>query len=148
MVAPGWTWVDATTNAGWNGAIREEPNNDEYIARIQPQEEGEYDLIYRFSLDAGHSWLYCDLGEGSTNGYASADAAQLTVVVDPCNPNPCFDPPLSACEDNQLVFFGGDGACEAVDGEPECTYMVNIREDCALMNLQCVVDDAGDAACM
>ncbi len=145
--SPGWSWYEATTNAGWNGAIRDEPDNDEYITRLRPQEPGDYDLVYRFTLDTGLTWLLCDLGEGSGNGYSANDAAHLTVTADPCIPSPCGNPPLPTCEGNELLFYGGDGVCEAVDGEAVCTYPINIREDCGQNNQECDLDANGFAEC-
>ncbi len=85
----GWTWLDAVPNPGYRG---EEPDNDEYFARITAPElpgdpyanEGsftDYDLAFRFSVDQGRSVTYCDLdGNGSTlagdaaGGYSPAQA--------------------------------------------------------------------------
>ena len=36
---------------------------------------GDYDLAYRFSVDDGRTWTYCDRGNGSNDGYAPAQAA-------------------------------------------------------------------------
>jgi hypothetical protein len=40
---------------------------------------GEYDFAVRFSGDGEATWTVCDAGDaGSSNGYAPADAGQLT----------------------------------------------------------------------
>jgi hypothetical protein len=81
-----WTWFEALPNPGWDGGVAGEPNNDEYMATlITPAAGGEYDYAYRFSGDAGATWLYGDKDtgmpgeDGSENGYQSANAGQMTV---------------------------------------------------------------------
>ena len=73
-----WVWVDASANPNWNDARGGQPDNDEYVAALTVPAAGLYDMAYRFSLDFGSNWLYCDTGDGSTDGYDIADAARLT----------------------------------------------------------------------
>jgi hypothetical protein len=55
-------------------------NNDEYLASVQLSIAGTFDAAYRFSVDGGHSWTYCDGGnEGSSNGYSAVNAGAITV---------------------------------------------------------------------
>jgi uncharacterized protein YheU (UPF0270 family) len=89
-VVPGsWTWSEATPNPGWNDAS--EPGNDEYMATLTaPAQSGDYDYAYRFSGDAGSTWLYGDKDtgvpgeDGSENGYQLANAGKLTVYYVCC----------------------------------------------------------------
>jgi hypothetical protein len=72
-----WTWFVATYD-GDNGG------SDVYYALMTAPAIGEYDVAFRFSLDAGSTWLYGDLdgNEGGTNGangYSSAKAGRLVV---------------------------------------------------------------------
>jgi hypothetical protein len=80
-VDPGWTWIPATPNPGWNGDDFGEPNNDEYQATMVVPAPGTYDLAYRFSGDSGGTFTVCD-GDpgGSTTGYSPADAGALASV--------------------------------------------------------------------
>jgi len=74
-----WNWYNASANAGWVGTGGD-ANNDEYQASVQLNIPGTYDAAYRFSVDGGHSWTYCDGGdEGSSNGYTPATAGDITV---------------------------------------------------------------------
>ena len=74
-----WTWYDAGANPGWNGS-GVDANNDEYQAAVQLNTVGSFDAAYRFSVDGGHSWTYCDGGdEGSSNGYSATNAGAITV---------------------------------------------------------------------
>jgi hypothetical protein len=60
-----WTWVDATFNL-------QEGNDDEYQATlIAPSVAGDpfFSYTYRFSINSGQSFDYCDLdGAGSNSG--------------------------------------------------------------------------------
>jgi hypothetical protein len=70
---PGWTW----TNAGYNTQVG---NNDEYQTSFTAPAVGTYRYVYRFSVDSGVSWTYCD-GTGADGGAGST--AGLT--YDPLN---------------------------------------------------------------
>lgn len=80
---PGWTWSNATYNAACSGCGDE----DEYQSLFLAPVSGAYGYVYRFSLDQGVSWTYCDndqndFGAGSNVGLAFSfgDEAMLTVV--------------------------------------------------------------------
>ena len=77
-----WTWSTAIPNPGWDGNAAGSPNDDEYQATlVAPALGGAYDYAYRFSGDGGSTWTNCDAdAAGNTNGYAPADAGQLTVT--------------------------------------------------------------------
>ncbi len=74
-----WTWYAASANTGWVGTGGD-VNNDEYQANVQLNTTGTFDAAYRFSVDGGHSWTYCDGGdEGAANGYDPVNAGNITV---------------------------------------------------------------------
>lgn len=84
--APGasWTWTTAAANAGWDGDVAGEPNNDEWQATIAAPVVGAYDTAFRFSGDRGRTWTYCDRNagagsDGAEDGYQAANAGSLTV---------------------------------------------------------------------
>jgi len=53
-------------NASYNTQVG---NDDEFQAAITPTLAGTYKYVYRFSLDSGAHWTYCDLnGAGSNTG--------------------------------------------------------------------------------
>jgi hypothetical protein len=56
----GWTWTNGTYNASCSGC----GNNDEYQATFNLPAAGSYVYVYRFSLDSGVSWTYCDNDQG------------------------------------------------------------------------------------
>lgn len=70
----GFTWVPSAPNPGY--AFTD--NNDEYAVALTVSTIAEYDYAYRFSLDGGVSFYYCDT-DGSDNGYGVAQAGTLTV---------------------------------------------------------------------
>ncbi len=66
----GWSW----TNASYNTAFVD-PSNDEYQASFTAPVSGSYKYVYRFSLNQGVSWTYCDQnsgegGAGSLTGFS------------------------------------------------------------------------------
>ena len=75
-VQSGWRWFDATFNSQYG-------NDDEYQGYFQaPELVGTYWYTYRFSLDGGATWTYCDLdGAGSNTGlsYDSLLLGEMTV---------------------------------------------------------------------
>jgi hypothetical protein len=54
---PGWTWVPASYSS-------QVGNNDEYQATFATPAAGSYRYAYRFSLDGGVTWTYCDANQG------------------------------------------------------------------------------------
>ncbi|MGM0597072.1 MAG: SBBP repeat-containing protein [Myxococcota bacterium] len=70
-----WGWFDADFNVDVG-------NDDEYSQTLAPAVESTYDYAYRFSLDGGLTWLYCDTsgahGDGSSS-YDPVDSGVLTV---------------------------------------------------------------------
>ena len=75
----GWVFVDAAANPGYTeGSPGYNASHDEHVGSFTAP--GEYDTAYRFSLDDGASYAYCDTGAGSTDGYSAANAGQMTVT--------------------------------------------------------------------
>ena len=64
----GWTWTNATYNASCGGC----GSNDEYQATFNLPAAGTYDYVYRFSLDQGVSWTYCDNDQGDFGAGSNA----------------------------------------------------------------------------
>jgi len=76
-----WSWSLAVPNPGWNAATAGQPNNDEYQAGLlSPATAGTFSYAYRFSGDGGDTWVYCDRGAGSSNGFQTTDMGVLTVT--------------------------------------------------------------------
>ncbi len=78
---PGWTWFTGSYNIQ-NG------NNDEYAASFTAPAPGSYRYVYRFSLDQGVSWTYCDanlgdFGAGSNPGLTFDLENQGVLTVTP-----------------------------------------------------------------
>ncbi|MBM4318495.1 MAG: hypothetical protein FJ125_00690, partial [Deltaproteobacteria bacterium] len=121
----GWSWIAATPGPGWDGAAAGEPGHDEYRAVLTAPAAGRYDFAFRFTIDSGASWTYCDGGAGSGDGYQPAQAGDLRVNVpfDACNPNPCIAPPADECLDAAtLRRYPMPGSCVAEEGQARCSY--------------------------
>lgn len=83
-----WSWTAAEGTLDWSALDANEVGNDEYTAELAaPMEVGQYDFAYRFSLDGGTTWTYCDKAagfehDGSEDGYQTENAGALTVVTE------------------------------------------------------------------
>jgi len=66
----GFQYVNATFNV-------QAGNDDEYAATISPEVAGTYSYVYRFSIDGGAHWTYCDLDGAGSNASLSFDPALL-----------------------------------------------------------------------
>ncbi len=64
----GWSWSTASYNI-------QSGNNDEYQGSFTAPAAGSYRYAYRFSVDQGVSWTYCDANQGD---FGSGSNAGLT----------------------------------------------------------------------
>ncbi|MEM7153822.1 MAG: lamin tail domain-containing protein [Myxococcota bacterium] len=121
-VDPGWVWSPTTPNASYGPASPGyEANNDEYTGTFNiPSPPGNYDFAFRFSGDSGATFTYCDgQPEGSSNGYAAADAGQMTSQPGAAPANLYFSEYIEGSSNNKaLEIYNADAgdadltACE------------------------------------
>jgi hypothetical protein len=75
---PGFTWVATSYNI-------QQGNNDEYAGSFTAPAAGSYRYVYRFSVDAGVSWTYCDGTQGDggagSNAGLTFDLTTLPVLT-------------------------------------------------------------------
>jgi|GEM_PF-1674051 len=71
----GFTFVPASFNDKHTGT-----NNDEFMATLTPAVAGDYALVYRFSIDEGKNWTYCDYSDAMD--FSMERAGQLIVSED------------------------------------------------------------------
>lgn len=73
-----YNWAQASYNPGHpsGSTSGSQRNNDEHQATFTPQTKGTFKFAYRFSVDGGHSWTYCDT-DGSP--YEPGKLGDLTV---------------------------------------------------------------------
>lgn len=111
-----YTWVAATYNATHMG-----DDNDEYQAKLNVTKPGTYGYAYRFSVDNGSTWSYCDL-DGSDNGFSTSQLGRLTVgtpKVDWCglqSPSKTSTSPGVATE----TIYGQAYVAGCTDGDSRC----------------------------
>lgn len=137
-----WTWMPASAEPLWDDAA--EPGNDSYVALVTPPNvAGDYDFAFRFSVDGGTHWLYCDQNagpghDGSEDGYQPANAGHVLVSADPCRPNPCTVPPPPYCNGDVLTVPAVTGICTPNGSVYTCDYSTDATEtDCTLSSLVC-----------
>ena len=70
----GWQWFPASYNTQIG-------NEDEYVATFTAPESGTYHYTYRFSLDGGSHWTYCDLNGAGSNGDLMFEVTHLPVLT-------------------------------------------------------------------
>jgi hypothetical protein len=58
-------------------------NNDEHKATLRPAAAGTYRYAFRYSTNAGGTWLYCDLNGNDTTLGGFDPAQQGTLTVNP-----------------------------------------------------------------
>ena len=81
------TWTDSVAAT----YLEEVGNNDRFEATITPAMEGDYDYAYRFSLDGGATWSWCDTdgSDGTQAGFETDKVGSLSVALtnepDDCN---------------------------------------------------------------
>ena len=110
-----FTWSAAAQSTEYATSPDPEENNDEYKATVPAPAPGEYDYAFRFSLDAGQTWKYCDRtvgpSNGSADGYQPDNAGKLTSACGAAQyflGGACID-----CDSSCATCSGpGPGACQ------------------------------------
>lgn len=69
-----WTWRPAVHFA-------QADNDDLYSTPLLAPPEGTYDYAYRFSVDGGSAWAYCDSDGSGESGYTVEQAGDLHVTA-------------------------------------------------------------------
>lgn len=140
----GWIWIYARPNSDYNANAGGERSFDEYVATLYVPTPGQYDFAYRFSVDGGRNWTYCDGGDaGSSDGYDIGDAGQLNAQPPsaPCESDPCAVPPRGICEGSIAKSFRPNGLCMADDiGLAQCTFEAD-EVDCSQQGEFCAFGD-------
>jgi hypothetical protein len=72
-----WRYFAAAPNPNFNGFGG---NNDEYFLLYTPPAAGSFRYVFRYSLDGGLSFTYCD-ADDSQNGFAASSAGMMDVVT-------------------------------------------------------------------
>ncbi len=92
------TWINATFNL-------KDGNNHEYTANFPTTTEGTFSYLYRFSMNGGETWSYCDTRGVITNGVIYSGVGNVTAPNDPCSGVDC----------------DGHGVCLISNNSPRCT---------------------------
>jgi hypothetical protein len=72
----GWVW----TNATYNNTCGSCGNNDEYMSTLTAPAPGSYFYAYRFSVDQGATWTYCDINGAGSNAGLTFEITQLPLL--------------------------------------------------------------------
>ena len=130
-----WHWVTAEPNFIWrddSADVNDVPgvlNSDEYWATFTaPDVLGTHDLAFRFSINSGASWIYCDRyidaeSDGGADGYQPENAAKLEVHANDCGPEGCNSPPNDLCDEDGGAHVYHPGICRIRSNDlPACDY--------------------------
>ena len=142
---PAWAWLTASPNPGWvdSMAMPPEPNNDEYMIHFDAPAPGSYDHAFRFTVDGGVSWRYCDraagLGsDGAEDGYQIANAGKLTTLDSACAGAPCAGTePAAACDADGITLLTYDAFCTPTDPMTYVCEHPPTARDCSADGLVC-----------
>ncbi len=74
-----WSWTDADYNVDVDGMTSGDLANDEYWQRLTVPTAVSYAYAYRFTMDDGRSWRYCDLDGTAVGEFTVDQAGALTV---------------------------------------------------------------------
>jgi len=111
-------WVAASYNPGHTA-----DDNDEHVASLSVPLVGSYAYAYRFSVDGGASFTYCDL-DGSENGFQPAQMGALSVAVQTVTLGWCALtwPPATSVAPGLATepIFGAVYAAGCTEGEAHC----------------------------
>ncbi|MBN2695283.1 hypothetical protein JXR93_11535 [bacterium] len=92
------TWIDASFNI-------KDGNNHEYTANFPTTTEGTYSYLYRFSMNGGETWRYCDTRGVISDGVIYSGVGNVTAPNDPCSGVDC----------------GGHGVCQVSNSVATCS---------------------------
>lgn len=135
-----WTTVEAAPDSDWVDSV--DPGADQWLGTFTTPPPGEWDYAFRFTINGGASWTWCDLAtgapgeDGSQNGYQPQNAGKLTTLPNACAPNPCIKPPKPSCSGTVLTGFITLGGCSIVGSASVCDYPPTVV-DCADLGTTC-----------
>ncbi len=101
--SPSWGWMEASWAADDSAT-----GEDEFQATFHPAYTGTRAVSFRFSLDNGQIWAYCDMNGNAISGYEVSQQYNLMVRphadLDWCNLQ--FPPTLTQSTDGGAVVYG------------------------------------------
>ncbi|TNF26970.1 MAG: hypothetical protein EP329_20275 [Deltaproteobacteria bacterium] len=131
-----WTWLAGEPTPGWVGDAERLDGYERGLVFATPTVR---DVAARASRDGGATWCYCDRDPGAEDGYSVADAASVTVIQTPCQPDSCQTPDAAVCAADgvRVETFEPEGACvpTAVDAF-DCVYAPRVV-DCGASGRVC-----------
>lgn len=117
-------WVDADFNITGAGDFG---NNHEYMTDFPTAKTGLFNYIYRYSLNDGASWYYCDLNGRITSGTIAPGVATISGGGDDCGGVSCAE--WEACAID---------LCEPFPGRCNMKSDCETDEECDLGTHYCV----------
>lgn len=107
------------------------------------------------SCETSDGNVECTYAEASRTDCAQGgeicEGGLCVTSVEPCNPNPCTDPPANDCAGEVASIYAAEGVCTDDGGSADCVYMA-VELDCADSGLlcsagQCVPDPCNPNPC-
>ena len=119
----GYHYEPASLNTGFSDAGS--GVNDEYLATLKPLESGDYRVVYRFSLDNGATWEYCDfdndIGFKKENTVPMHVAEKPALAADWCRMFP-FEP-VTMSPGGMADYYGQVHVLGCTEGEGKCPVL-------------------------
>jgi len=119
-----WKWVTGVYNQDYG-------NNDEFKARFSDSTVGVFAYAWRFSMNGGYSWLYCDnSGSTTTDPYSTSNQGVLTVNDIDADGDGYYS--MNDCNDNNYAInpgateICGNGIDDDCDGSTDECYTLTI----------------------
>ena len=121
----GWSY----SGASFNVQVGFPPTTDEYVGTITVYSPDTYWYVYRFSLDGGTDYTYCDInGAGSNAGldYEIYSNGNLTVTGTAVTPPPTATPSITPTPTATPTPCTADQDCDGVlDAADNCLLIAN-----------------------
>ncbi|MEZ4266270.1 MAG: lamin tail domain-containing protein [Myxococcota bacterium] len=138
-----WTWLPAVPNGAWSANAGGAPaGTDEWLGELTVPPAGEWGVVFRVTVDAGHSASLCDR-TGLADGFAPTQALSLISEASACDPDPCVAPPGLQCDADTVVDLQLPATCGlAADDTAACEWTSSSLDDCAALGGLCA-----DGAC-
>ncbi|MGM0577022.1 MAG: lamin tail domain-containing protein [Myxococcota bacterium] len=132
-----FTWTDAEPDSLWDSEeASAPPAEDAWLGALTAPAPGGYEVLFRVSVDFGHTWRLCGL-DGAGSPEDPPEVVGLTSVGSPCHPSPCEADPGPGCDGDMVVSRALPATCSVEGGAAVCQWTEEPLEDCGVLGGTC-----------